>query len=222
MNPKKQILALVLLATLPQWSQAAESVSATQSDRLKIVPSLGYSYFNITGATADFKSKSGNSAAVLVQMPMNPNVELEAGLEYLETGAKLTYDLGDLGGLGTLSIDTAKLDMKQIAIPLRAKYVFNPASDGTRYFGKAGLTPTYLVSAKMDDALTGQSENVKSTMNDLGLLTQVGLGADWGLEAITGRISFDFTYSYGLTKVFKDEDGRSTGFQLQLGYAFLL
>jgi Outer membrane protein beta-barrel domain len=211
---KNHMLALAVLATLPQWSSAAESFSGAQNNKMKIVPSLGYSYFNITGGTVDYKSKSGSSAAVLVQMPMNSDFEIESGLEYLETGAKQTLDFG------FLSLDTAKLDVKQLAIPIRAKYNFNPASTGTRYFAKAGVTPTYLLSAKVEGL--GESTDVKSSMNDIGFLGQAGLGADWGLDAITGRITFDFTYSYGLTKAFKDVDGRSSGFQLQLGYAFAM
>lgn len=214
---KTHVLALAVLAAAPQWSNAAESSNfSAHSERMKIVPSLGYSYFNITGSSSDFKSKSGGSGAILVQMPMSAELEIESGLEYLETGAKQTYDLG-----WGLSIDTAKLEVKQLTIPIRAKYNFNPHSNGTRYFAKAGLTPTYLMSAKMETP-GGSSESVKSAMKDLGFLGQAGFGADWGIDAITGRITFDFTYSYGLTKVFKDEDGRSSGFQLNLGYAFLL
>lgn len=205
---KPYVVALTVLATLPQWASAAEA------SRMKIVPSLGYSYFNITGGAGDYKSKSGSSAAILAQMPMGANLEIESGLEYLETGAKQTLDFG------FLSLDTAKLEVKQLAIPIRAKYNFNPDAPGTRYFAKAGLTPTYLLSAKVEGL--GESTDVKSSMNDIGFLSQAGVGADWGLEAIAGRISFDFTYSYGLTKVFKDEDGRSTGFQLQLGYVYAL
>lgn len=212
---KAQALVLTVIIASAQFATAASSdMSASNSERLKIVPSLGYSYFNISGSSSDFKSKSGSSAAVLVQMPMTSNLEVESGLEYLETGAKQSLDFG------FLSLDTAQLEVKQLAVPVRAKYIFNPASQGTHYFGKAGLTPTYVIGAKMN--ALGQSSDVKSTLNDLGLLTQAGLGADWGLDSITGRISFDFTYSYGLTKVFKDADGRSTGFQLQLGYAFML
>lgn len=205
---KAHMVALAVLATLPQWAKAAETSA------IKIVPSLGYSYFNISGSSFDFKSKSGNSVAVLAQMPMGANLEIESGLEYIETGAKKTFDIG------FLSVDTAKFDVKQLAIPIRAKYNFNPDSTGTHYFAKAGLTPTYLLSAKLE--VPGETSDVKSSMNDIGFLSQAGLGADWGLESIAGRVSFDFTYSYGLTKVFKDEDGRSTGFQLQLGYVYAL
>lgn len=217
MKSRSQAFALAVVATTSQLVFAAQdTMSASNSDRLKLVPSLGYSYFNITGSSSDFKSKSGSSAAVLVQMPMATSLEFESGLEYLETGAKLSADAGD-----GWSYELAKITVQQLAIPLRAKYNFNPESTGTRYFGKAGLTPTYLMSAKSETFLVG-SENIKSSMNDIGVLTQAGLGADWGVDAITGRVSFDLTYSYGLTKVFKDSDGRSTGFQLNLGYVFLL
>ncbi len=193
----------------------AETSSATLN-QLKIIPSVGYSYFNITGSDDNYKSKSGGSAAALVQYPLMQSLEIESGLEYLETGAKQTLDFG------IFSLDTATLEMQQLTIPLRAKYTFNPQSENTQYYGKAGITPTYLMSAKMD-SFTGSSADVKSTLNEWGLLTQAALGADWKLETVSGRVSFDLIYSYGLTKVFKDNsNGRLTGFQAQLGYVVSL
>ena len=211
-------LVLACLCAGPQFAVAAaanESVTPAYVDHLKIVPSLGYTYFNVQGSPTDYKSKVGSSAAVLVQMPlMDGQMEIESGLEYMETGAKQT-----LFGSGFFTID-ATLDIKQVAIPIRAKYIFNPATSGTHYYGKAGITPTYVTSAKVD--ALGATGDVKSQLNDIGALTQAGLGADWGLDSITGRVSLDLTYSYGLTKVFKDSDGRATGYQLQAGYAFIL
>ncbi len=219
---KIKVLVLALCAGLaPQISQATgavnESLSQSRADALKIVPTLGYSYFNIEGSAMNLKSKSGNSAAVLVQMPMmGGQVELESGLQYLESGAKESFDLGS-----GFSLTTMEINIKQIAIPLNAKYIFNPASEGTHWFGKAGLTPTYLVGAK-EDSTFGGSQDVKSEMNTIGLLTQAGVGADWGVEAIMGRVSLDLTYNYGLTKVFKNQDGHATGYQVQAGYAIAL
>ncbi len=216
-----QVKVLVLatcLAAAPHFAFAEtnQSVSAKPTEQLKIVPSLGYSYFNIQGADADYKSKGGNSAAVLVQMPMaGGQVELESGLEYLETGAKQTVDFAGL------SFEVSSLEFKQIAIPLRAKYIFNPASEGTHWFGKAGVTPTYVVGAKSSD-IFGASSDIKSEMTELGVLTQAGIGADWGIEAVAGRVSLDLTYNYGLTKVFKNADGRATGYIVQAGYAISL
>lgn len=218
-----QVKVLVLaacLSAIPQLAMAStnESVSSpSRTEQLKIVPTLGYSYFNIQGSSTDYKSKAGNSLAVLAQMPiMGGQVELESGLEYLETGAKQTVDSGFFG----LSIDTNTITIKQLAVPLRAKYVINPTAEGTHWYGKAGLTPTFVMSAKSEDALGG-STDIKSDLNSIGLLTQAGFGADWGIAA-AGRVSLDFTYSYGLTKVSKNEDGRATGFQIQAGYAFNL
>ncbi len=213
----KVLVLAVCLGAVPQLAlaEANESVSSPRAEQWKIVPTLGYSYFNIQGASAAYKSKSGSSAAVLAQMPMmGGQIELESGLEYLETGAKQTLDFG------FFSIDAMTIDIKQIAVPLRAKYIFNPETTSTRWYGKAGLTPTYVVGAKAE--VPGASSDIKSDLNDIGVLTQVGLGADWGIDAVTGRVSLDLTYSYGLTKVFKNSDGRATGFQVQAGYAFAL
>lgn len=213
-----KVLVLALcLGSAPQFAFAAanESVSSPHADQLKIVPSLGYSYFNIQGSSSDFKSKGGTSAGVLAQMPiMNGQVELESGLEYLETGAKQTIDFG------FFSMDAMTIDIKQIAIPIRAKYIFNPTAVGTRWYGKAGLTPTYVVGAKAE--VPGASTDIKSDLTEVGVLTQAGVGADWNLEAMMGRVSLDLTYNYGLTKVFKNADGRATGFIVQAGYAFAL
>lgn len=216
-----QVKVLVLaacLSAIPQLAVAAtnESIGSSHTEQLKIVPTLGYSYFNIQGSAQDYKSKGGNSLAVLAQMPlMGGQMEVESGLEYLETGAKQTVDFG------FFSLDAVTINIKQLAVPLRAKYVINPTAEGTRWYGKAGLTPTFVMAAKADVA-GGDSTDIKSELNSIGLLTQAGFGADWGVAAVAGRVSLDFTYSYGLTKVFKNEDGRATGFQIQAGYAFNL
>ncbi len=212
-----KVLVLACLAVIPQLALAVTNqvVSSAGHDELKLVPSLGYSYFNIQGATADYKAKGGNSAGILVQMPMTDSaIELESGLEYLETGAKQTFDFG------FLSIDAATLSIGQLAVPLRAKYIFNPTGAGTHWYGRAGLTPTYVMSAKSD--VMGQSADVKSDVNSFGVLTQAGIGAEWSNDMIPGRITMDLTYSYGLTKVFKIADGKASGFQLQAGYSFHL
>jgi hypothetical protein len=214
-----KIVATILacLTAAPQMSLAASNESVLKNnEQMKIVPTLGYTYFNIQGTSADYKAKGGNSAAVLLQIPMmNGNLDIESGIEYLETNARLSAEFG------FLSIDLATLAVKQIAVPIRAKYTFNPEAQGTHWFGKGGLTPTYLMSAKQDD-INGVSTDLKSEMTSIGLLTQAGVGADWGFGNAPGRMSVDVTYSYGLTKAFKSEGGRAAGFQVQAGYAINL
>lgn len=204
------VLAYVGMAPQVGFAAGAESVVIVGS-KLKIVPTLGYSFFNIQGSGLELSSKGGSSASVLVQMPiLDGEVELESGLEYLETGASMSA--------GFFSFAT--IDINQIAVPLRAKYVFNPKTEKTRWYGKAGLTPTYVVSANMN--VLGQKSDISSSVNAAGALTQVGIGADWGHEIISGRVSMDVTYNYGLTKVLKDEGGTSTGFLVQAGYVISL
>ena len=210
------LILAACLSALPQMVCAASSESSmANSSNLKIVPTLGYSYFNIQGSSSDYKSKGGNSVAVLAQMPMGGSVELESGLEYLETGAKQSVDFG------FLSLDTLTVTIKQLTVPLRAKYIFNPSSSGTRWYGKGGVTPTFVMSASADVPGAG-STDIKSDLNTFGILAQAGLGADWGLESIGGRVNLDVTYSQGLTKVFKEDSGRAAGFQIAAGYAFSL
>lgn len=219
---KFQLIAVLAVLSFKTIAWSADAATAGESvaqinPQMKVIPSLGYTYFNIQGSKDDYKSKSGNSAAVLVQMPLSDyGINFESGLEYLETGAKLTYDFG------ILSLDVASLKMAQLAIPLRASYTLNPSSTGTQYYVKGGMTPTYLVQAKLEDNINGVSTDVKSEMNDLGLLAQIGFGADWGHEVLNGRVHLDLSYNYGLTKIFKSTDGKSAGFHLQAGYAIAL
>lgn len=224
---KQQIIGLVTLLACcmaakaestgqPKNQQPGESVVST-NQHIKLIPSLGYTYFNIQGADVDFKAKSGNSAAVLVLYPLAQyGIELESGIEYLETNSKITQEVF------FLSMDVASLNMSQIAVPLRARYTFNPNSESTHYFIKGGLTPTLLVKAQMEEHITGSSQDVKSEMNSLGLYSQIAFGADWGHEILGGRVHFDISYNYGLTKLYKSENGKSAGFQLQAGYAINL
>ena len=219
----KTVALAVCLSALPQLSQAApsSSTSASKFNSMKIVPSLGYTYFNIQGAALDpsvtNSSKGGSSAGVLVQLPMmGKSLELETGLEYLETGAKQSADLFSI-----FSITLSETEINHIAIPVRAKYNFNPSSEGTQWYGKAGLTPTFVMTAK-NTSLGSEVIDIKSDVNPFGVLTQAGIVADWALGLAGGRVSVDFSYNYGLTKVFKDAGGTSTGYLLQAGYIFSL
>lgn len=210
---------ITVLATLAFCAStyASEQVSTSRSsanDKMKLVPSLGYTYFNIQGSQAEYKSKGGNSAAVLIQMPVDTSWEFETGLEYLEANAKQSVSLG------IFELETTSINVSNLAIPLRMKYSFNAVpSEGTHWYGKAGLTPTYIMSAKME-TLEG-SQDIKSDLNAFNILTQAGVGADWAV-GMGGRIAVDLSYNYGLMKVSKNDDGRVTGFQLQAGYSIEL
>lgn len=204
------------------------SFGATGSSALTLKPSLGYTYFNIQGAAAgaqvegeegevaglDYKYKGGNSAGVIAQYALDDAFEVELGLEYVETGAKVGLDLNDF-----ISLTAAELTVGSLFVPIRAKYNFNPKSDGTRFNVRAGLAPTYLLSAKSKESF-GETRDIKSEMNSFGVMTQVGLGMDW--QILSGRLAADFNYNYGLTKIFKDTNGKSVGYQLALGYVLSL
>lgn len=208
-----KLLLVTCLCAAHNFAQAADVESrenVSQNEGLKFVPTLGYSFFNITGTDVDYKSKSGSSASMLVQKGYSPNLTLESGLQYLEAGAKQSLDFG------FFSLDTAVVDIKMLTIPVRAQYVFNPAASGARYYGKAGLAMTYIVSAKTK--VMGETQDIKSELNSLGAFAQAGLGADWEI-ASASRLNFDVTYNYGLTKLSKNEGGKLAGLELQAGYA---
>lgn len=208
-----KLLLVTCLCAAHNFAQAADAQSNTsvlQGQGIKFVPTLGYSYFNITGTDVDYSSKGGNSAALLVQKMMNPAVEVESGLQYLEAGAKQSLDFG------FFSLDTAVVDIKMITIPVRAKYLFNPTSTGAHYFAKAGLAATYIVGAKA--TVLGESQDIKSDLNSLGAFAQAGLGADWEV-ASNSRVNVDVTYNYGLTKLSKESGGKLAGLEIQAGYA---
>jgi hypothetical protein len=210
----KQTITTVLFALACTQAFAAEQSVMNTNEKLKLVPSLGYTYFNIQGGDTAYESKGGSSAAVLIQMPMNADLELESGLEYIETGAKQSVSFG------IFSFDTSNITIKNLAIPLRAKYSFNTTqAEGTHWYGKAGLTPTYVMAAELESM--GTTQDIKSELNSFNILTQAGVGADWQVT-MGGRVNVDFSYNYGLNKVSKNDNGRAAGFQLQAGYSIEL
>lgn len=209
---------ITILAALAFCSStfAAEQVltTKTSSDKLKLVPSLGFTYYNIQGSNSDFKAKGGSSAAVLVQMPIDNDFVFETGLEYFEAQAKLSETFG------MFEMEYATLKINYLAIPLRAIYNFNqPSSEGTHWFGKAGLTPSYVMSAKLDSIVA--SGDVKSDLNTMTFLAHAGVGADWQVS-MGGRVSTDLTYNYGLNKYSKEDNGVIAGIQVQVGYSIEL
>jgi hypothetical protein len=224
-NHPKQIKALALvaglLAAMPYVSQAATQTSEIKFGReIKVTPTLGYNNLNIEGGSvqvegvgpSELKAKGGNSVGVLVQMPVKTRSLLfESGLEYMETSSKATIEAL------IFSFETLSLKMSHLAIPLRAKYVFgDSSSQDTRYFVKGGLMPTILMSAKTN-TIDGEIDS-KSNLNSMGLLAQAGLGGDWATSFYNGRVSLDLMYNYGLTKVFKEGSGRSSGISINAGY----
>lgn len=210
----KQMITTLIFALACTQAFATEQITAGPANKMKLVPSLGYTYFNIQGGSQKYESKGGNSAAVLVQMPVQTDLEFETGLEYIETGAKQS------ASLGLFSFDTTTVTVTNLALPLRLKYAFNsPHSEGTHWYGKAGLTPAYVMTAKVESM--GSSEDIKSDLNSINFLTQAGIGADWQV-AMGGRVNLDLSYNYGLNKVSKSDDGHSVGYQLQAGYSIEL
>lgn len=197
------------------------SLGASKSE-FSLKPSLGYTYFNIQGASTEvsgdadgsleYNYKGGNSAGVIAEYSISEAFELEAGLEYVETGAKLAANFG------ILSLNFGELKVNSLFVPLRAKYNFNPSSTGTRFSARAGLAPTFLLAAKSE--YLGESTNVKSSFNSFGLMSQVGLGFDW--DIVGGRLAADLNYNYGLTKTFKEGSGKTVGYQMSVGYIFSL
>lgn len=217
---KKTLFVLATLISLTPWVSEASTSVGSMKDSIKLVPTLGYNYMTIEGASAnvggaslEYKAKGGSSAAILAQMPVGDgHFQFESGLEYMESVSKASVDFG------FLSMEVAQFKMTHLAIPLRAKYLFNPANgNDSRFFMKAGVTPTYLMSFKSSD-IGGASSADKSSFNDVGALAQVGIGGDWATSFYKGRITMDLAYNYGLTKVFKEGNGRTAGYQLQAGY----
>lgn len=211
----KKFLILTIAITcgsMMNLANAAEGESRinTATNKIKIVPSLGYTYFNISGANSSYKATSGSLAGVLAQVPMDKTLTLESGLEYVETGAKQSMSFG------WLELDTAQIKVASLAIPLRAKYMFNAEEvESTRYYIKGGLTPLLMMSAKLETG--AESTDIKSELNNFDILTQAGFGGEWLMSG--GHVNLDLSYNYGLTKVSKTEGGRNVGWVVQAGYA---
>lgn len=216
--PQLSLLCVLMIgAPLTSEASASQQSKASFGKDIKLAPTLGFNYLNISdakseGNSIDYKSKGGNSIGVTAQLPLaDQQLLVETGLEYMESSSKLSAEYG------IFSLEYQTLKMSHLAIPLRAKYLFSDAaSSDTRFYAKGGLMPTLLLSAKTK-TLDGETDS-KSDMNSLGLYAQAGIGGDWATSFYNGRVSVDLMYNYGLTKVFKEEGGRSSGLSLIAGY----
>jgi Outer membrane protein beta-barrel domain len=211
----QKVKAVVLVSGLVIGLNAFAETStySGSASQYRIAPTLGYTYFNIQGDTVDYSFKSGNSIGVVGQMTLDQDSEIETGLEYMETGAKIAMDIG------WFSLDVAELHINQLAIPFRYKYFLNAATENNfRYFFKGGLLATYVVKASLE--ATEEKQDVKSEINAFGGLANLGFGVDKNFMG--GKATLDLSYNYGVSKLMKNSNGRSVGYVLQASYAIAI
>lgn len=198
---------------------SAESTVDNQSvlkRPLTLVPEIGSTYFHITGADSGYRSANmvGASARFATS---NPRLNWSAGVQYLQTGYKLKEDFG------IFTLNLADISMDYLAIPLKGEYMISdPASQGIRYFATAGLTPAYLLSARLKN-LVDSTEKEKGIRNDMnGLDTLAGIGFGGRYDTNVGSFDLTFEYQKGLMNISKEENLKNEGFTAKAGYNFIL
>lgn len=211
------LIASLLLNSVAWGAQPQTMESESISKKLEIIPNLGYTYYNISGASGSVKAKSGNSIGASVAIPiLSPNVRIEGGLEYFQANSSATISAG------IFDLELASTQLDYLSIPLKASYIFNPSTTGTQFYVKGGFLPSYLMKAQLTNNLDNSKTDLTSEMNRFNLLGQAGIGFDWVTGVIPGRVNFDILYTHGFTQVSKSETGKIAGLQLIAGYSFNL
>ncbi|WP_413290020.1 outer membrane beta-barrel protein [Bdellovibrio sp. HCB337] len=204
---KKQFKTLVTVCAL--LTVTAMEANAAMAEKISIVPVLGGNSFNYGGSGMD--SRGGTLAGANVYMSTGvEGLQLETGLNYLETGAKTN-----------MLFVSAEKALGYIAIPVLANWQFYKTSGGTELFLKGGAYITQLMSAKLKMQGFGGSaeEDIKSQISNNDVLVTAGFGGRWTVFSNL-QAALDLNYAQGLIKTEKDGTGKSSG--LILGTSLII
>lgn len=187
-----------------------------KNSAMSIVPSFGGSSFTMAGT--DNKNLSYHSGFLLgaeadLKSSWDNRLRYITGLEYVQSGAKLTY----------VFIDTQEkaLELDQtnhyLMIPIKAQFNFLQTND-LSYFVRGGANLAYLVKSTQDSYVFGEKSesDVTDKMNRTDVLASFGLGAEKDL--FSGKILMNLEFYKGLIQVQKDSKGYNQGFVAKIGY----
>jgi hypothetical protein len=180
--------------------------------KLTLVPEIGNTSFHVTGFNS--KYRSGNMIGAKARFTTsNERLNWLVGAQYLQGGFKLAADFG------FLSINVAEVSTDYLAVPVAAEYLLSaPNTTGVKYFVTGGLTPAYLLSARLNNLTDSEQkeQGIRSEMNGLDVLAGFGFGGRW--ESPIGVVEMGLDYQKGLRDVYKDLQSRNEGFMLKAGY----
>jgi hypothetical protein len=192
---------------------AAQTMDSINASSLQLIPSLGIT--SLSGASNDSMSAgSGMQVGVLADLKLGGKLFLETGALYLES-----KQVAGLEGLASASETRGYL-----AVPVLAKYHFMEVADTAVLFGKAGITPAFLASAKQQTEIfgEGQSVDVKGERSSMDFLVTAGLG---GTMQVAPRWSVvaDLSFVRGMKSVVREGDAvHQQGLIVNLGASFAL
>lgn len=212
------ILSAILLTLNAKGQTNASQITVQNKDFIK--PYIGATTFNIVGAASDFKAKSGLvvGASYELATPIR-NFSVDAGLEYLQSGAQREYVWADSGEQAIKQ----ELNMTYLAIPVKARYqIFSQGVDSLKYKVIGGLTVAQLLSAKSKTNIFGQQDekDMTSAFHSIDVLASAGVGAEY--EMLGWVASLDIEYTRGLLEIAKDTAGHQEGAVVKAGFAMPL
>lgn len=206
----KAILAvgLVLAVILSKETLAAENQST-----MAIAPSIGYTSFSIKGDNST-GFKGGYSVGALGYLNTGvDNLDYEVGLEYLQAGGSDNYLL-------------AKVDysLDYLAVPLGIRWkAFRYGAQSEKFFFiRAGLAPSYLLSAKAEaSSIFGASQSISLDTNSFDLIAYLGIGGSYDVGN-NQEILYDLRYLQGTQDVMKASASKNIGLTASVMYSISL
>lgn len=186
---KKFILsAVVMLASAAAYAQHAPGTTTLQ-------PRIGINIADLTKLDGD--AKAGLATGLELEYQATDMVSVSAGVLYSMQGSKWGGGTAEIPLIGTVKVDSKKLNLGYINVPLMANVYVIPG-----LAVKLGLQPGFCIDKDDSNAKT------------VDLAIPVGLSYEYNNFVIDGR------YNFGVTKAFDTTDAKNSVFQITLGYKF--
>ena len=188
---KKIILsAVIMLASVATYAQHEVGTTTIQ-------PKIGLNIANLSELEGD--AKVGLAAGAELEYQATDMVSFSAGVLYSMQGSKWGGGKADIPLLGTVKLESQKLNTGYINVPVMANVYVVPG-----LAVKLGLQPGFCISKDKTDAKT------------VDLSIPVGLSYEISNFVVDGR------YNFGVTKAFDTTKAKNSVFQITLGYKFEL
>lgn len=206
----------IINITYAQPEATNQNIASQKKSAYSIAPSLGGSSFTMTGT--DNNNLSYHSGFLLgaeatYQSSWNERLKYISGLEYVQSGAKLTYVFVDT------QEKALELDQTNHYLMIPAKVQFNVLqTEEASYFVRGGFNLAYLVKSTQESHIFGEKSesDVTNRMNRTDVLASFGLGAE--KDIFSGKILMNLEFYKGLIQVQKDSKGYNQGFVAKIGY----
>lgn len=214
-------------------SSASNQMKVSRNDsgvasQIELTPTIGLTNMKITGAKeVSAVHNSGMSIGALANYKVHNHFAVESGLLYNQFGSKFAdismYD----ADVGVIKLKNFKINLNYISVPALAKYTVNPYSDA-RFYLKAGLMPSYLVSHQAKATAEIQGMSLDLDIKDIDFKkfdapVVIGLGSDISLGQ-GYALMLSATYLKGLFKLSDSSETKiySEGFVLATGLSIPL